>query len=301
MEALMNIGFIGIGLMGKHMSRRILDAGFNLFVHDLIREAATHVLERGAKWASSPKELAQSCQVVLSSLPTPQDVEQVVYGTNGLLAGWKEGDIYVDMSTNSPSTMRRIADSARDKGVAVLDAPVSGGTRGAELGTLTIMVGGDLRALETVRKVLETMGQNIIPVGDVGCGNVAKLVNNMIALACNSITAEGFVLGVKAGIDPQTLWDIVSISTGNSWSLQQYPQTVFKGDFEPGFRISLACKDLRLATELGKDNGVPLPVASAVEQKLIEAKTAGLGDKGVDGVILRLEELAAVQVRSPKR
>jgi len=296
----MNIGFIGIGQMGRHMAGRILDAGYNLTVHDLRKEAAAHLLEKGAQWGNTPRDVAESCQVVISSLPAPPDVEQVVYGQNGLKAGWKKGDIYVDMSTNSPSTIRRIAEDARDLGVSVLDAPVSGGTGGAERGTLAIMVGGDSASLEKVRRVLEVMGQKIFPVGDAGCGNVAKLINNMIALTCSSISAEGFVLGVKAGIDPQTLWDIITVSTGNNWSLQQYANSVFKGDFAPNYRLSLACKDINLMIGLGKEYNVPLPVGAVVEQKLIEAKAAGLADKGVDALILRLEELAGVQVRTKK-
>lgn len=293
----MDIGFIGIGQMGKHMSKHILDAGYNLTVLDLNKAAATHLLEAGAKWCNTPRAMAESCQMVITSLPTPQDVEQVVYGPVGLKSGWKDGDIYVDMSTNSPSIMRRIAEDARTIGVGVLDAPVSGGTKGAEMGTLTIIVGGNSATLERARKVLETMGQKIFPVGDVGCGNIAKIINNMIALTCSSISAEGFVLGVKAGIDPQVLWDIISISTGNNWALQQYTSNVLQGDFTPYYRLSLGCKDIGLATDMGKEYRIPLPVASAVEQKLVEAMAAGLGDKHVDAVILRLEELAGAKVR----
>ena len=296
----MDIGFIGIGQMGKHMSNRILEAGYSLTVHDLEKEAAAHLLEKGAKWGNTPKEVAESCQVVFTSLPTPQSVEEVVYGTNGLKSGWKDGDIYVDMSTNSPSTIRRIAEDAKAMGVAVLDAPVSGGTKGAEMGTLTIMVGGDLASLERVKGVLEAMGQKIFPVGDVGCGNIAKLVNNMIALACNSITAESFVLGAKAGINPQVLWDIIKVSTGNNWSLQQYPDTVFKGNFEPGFKVSLAYKDIGLALTLGKEYGVPLPVGTTVQQGLHDTMAAGFTDKCVESVILPLENTVGVKVRSPE-
>jgi len=260
----MDIGFIGIGQMGKHMSKRILDAGYNLTVLDLNKDAATHLLEAGAKWGNTPRVIAESCQMVITSLPTPQDVEQVVYGPEGLKSGWKTGDIYIDMSTNSPSTVRRIAEDAKSMGVGVLDAPVSGGTKGAEMGTLTIIVGGDPATLEKARKVLETMGKNIFPVGDVGCGNIAKLINNMIALTCSSISAEGFVLGVKAGIDPQVLWDIINTSTGSNWALQQYTSGVLQGDFKPLYRLSLGCKDIGLAMEMGKEYRIPLPVASAV-------------------------------------
>ena len=293
----MDIGFIGIGQMGRHMSKRILEAGYSLTVLDINKDAATHLLEAGAKWCDTPRSMAASCQLVITSLPTPQDVEQVVYGPEGLKSGWKDGDTYVDMSTNSPSTIRRIAEDAKTMGVGVLDAPVSGGTKGAEMGTLTIIVGGDSTTLEKAREVLETMGQKIFLVGDVGCGNIAKLINNMIALTCSSISAEGFVLGVKAGIDPEILWDIISISTGNNWALQQYISTVLQGDFTPLYRLSLGCKDIGLATEMGKEYGVPLPVVSAVEQKLIEAMAAGLGDKHVDAVILRLEELVNAKAR----
>jgi len=224
-------------------------------------------------------------------------VEEVVYGTNGLRAGWKEGDIYVDMSTNSPSLIRRIARDAGAMGVAVLDAPVSGGTKGAEAGTLVIMVGGDPDSLQKVRGVLETMGKKIFPVGDVGCGNVAKLANNIISLACNSISAEGFALGVKAGINPQVLWDIITVSTGNNWCLQQYPNTTFKGNFEPGFRVDLAYKDIGLALDLGKEYGVPLPVGVTVQKDLQNTMMEGFSDKGVDAVILPLENVTGVPVR----
>lgn len=295
----MNVGFVGIGQMGRHMSRHVLEAGYDLTIHDLRKEAAQHLLEKGARWMDTPKGVAESCQVVLSCLPGPPDVEKVVYDTDGLLAGWKKGDIYVDMSTNSPTTMRQVAEDAKVKGVEVLDAPVSGGVPGAEAGTLTIMVGGAPQALETVREILETMSSKIFHVGDIGCGNIAKLINNMISITCNAITAEGFVLGTKAGIDARKLLEVIKVSTGNNYSIQTYPTSVFQGNFAPGFKIALASKDIGLALALGREYGLPLPVAGAVEQRLVEAKAAGLGEKHIDALILRLEELAGVQVRSP--
>lgn len=294
----MKIGFIGVGQMGIHMSRRIKEAGYDLVVSDANKDAVAALLKDGAEWADTPAEVAQSCRMVISCLPTPQIVEDIVLGPVGLKNKWQAGDIYIDMSTNSPSTVRRIAEAAAALGVAVLDAPVSGGTKGAELGTLTIMVGGDAATLEKARPVLEPMANKIFHLGDVGCGNVAKLVNNMIGLTCGSICAEGFVLGAKAGIDPQALYDLMSISTANNWSLQQYPNTVFKGNFAPGFKISLAHKDITLAIGLGDEYGVPLPVAKVVKSDLAEAMADGLGDQGVDAVILSLEEAAKVQVRT---
>jgi 3-hydroxyisobutyrate dehydrogenase-like beta-hydroxyacid dehydrogenase len=300
MEVDMDIGFIGIGQMGKRMSNRILEAGYNLTVQDLRKEAASPLLEKGARWVNDPQEVAESCQVVFSSLPTPQSVEEVVYGKNGLKSGWKAGDIYVDMSTNSPSVIRRIAEDAVSMGVTVLDAPVSGGTKAAETGDLVIMVGGDHASLENVNAVMETMGRKILPVGDVGCGNIAKLVNNLIALTCNSITAEGFVLGVKAGINPETLWEIITVGTGNNWCLQQYPNTTFHGNFEPGFKVSLAYKDIGLALELGREYGISLPIGFAVQEELRSTIEAGYEDKGVDAVILPWEKATGVQVRLPE-
>ena len=294
----MEIGFIGIGQMGRHMSSRILEAGFSLTINDINREAAGPLLKKGATWANSPQALGKFCQVVISCLPNPQIIEEVVYGKDGLKEGWKPGDIYIDMSTNSPTLIRRIAADAKAMGVIVLDAPVSGGTKGAEMGTLAIMVGGDPAGLEKVRPVLESMGQKVFHVGDAGCGNIAKLVYYLIALACGSICAEGFVLGVKAGIDPKVLYEIISVSTGNNWSLLQYPNTVFKGNFEPGFKVSLAYKDIGLALTLGKEVGVPLPVGEAVKKDLEAAIEAGLASKGVDAVILNLEKTAGTLVRT---
>ncbi len=293
------IGFIGLGNMGNHMSRHILEAGYSLVVNDLRKEAAQPLLQKGATWADSPKQMTQQCEIVITSIPGPPEVEQVVYGTNGLIAGWKPGDIYIDMSTNSPTLLRRIAADTKAKGVAVLDAPVSGGTPAAEAGTLSIMVGGDTKTLKKVRKILETMGKNIYHVGDIGCGNVAKLVNNMMSTTCNAITAECMVLGVKAGIDAKTLREVIVTSSGNNyWLEKNYPTRTFKGNFEPGFRVVLALKDIALALALGKELDVVMPVSAVVEQRFLELKAAGLGEKGSQAIILPLEKLAGVQVRT---
>jgi 2-hydroxymethylglutarate dehydrogenase len=294
----MKVGFIGIGQMGRHMARHVLEAGYELVINDAIQDAAADLVANGAQWAATPQAVAAACRVVFSSLPTPRIVEEVVNGNNGLSRGWQKGDIFIDMSTNSPSVIRKLADDAKKQGVTVLDAPVSGGVRGAEAGTLTIMVGGDTAALAKVEKIMLTMGNKVVRVGDIGCGNVAKLVNNLISLAINSISAEGFALGVKAGIDPQVLLDIISTSTGDNWCARQYPRTTFLGNFEPGFKISLAYKDIGLAMDLSKEYGVPLLVGEAVQKDLADAVAGGLADKGVDAVILPLEKAAGVPVRT---
>ncbi len=230
----MKVGFIGVGQMGVHMARNIAEAGYDLVVNDARREAAETLLERGAEWADSPAEVAEACRMVISCLPSPQSVEEIALGASGLTRSWRTGDIYIDMSTNSPSMVRSIAAKAAAQGVAVLDAPVSGGTKGAEAGTLTIMVGGDAAALEKARPVLEPMANRIFHVGDVGCGNVAKLVNNMIGLACNSICAEGLVLGARAGIDPQVLFDLLERQHREQLEPPAVPQDGVQGRLRPG-------------------------------------------------------------------
>jgi 3-hydroxyisobutyrate dehydrogenase-like beta-hydroxyacid dehydrogenase len=293
----MNIGFIGIGNMGVYMAQHILDAGYQLCVNDLDKSKAHGLLEKGAGWVDTPKAMAESCELVLSSLPGPPEVEKVVYGDNGLMAGWKKGDIYVDLSTNSPSTVRKIAEDAKGKGVDVLDAPVSGGVPGAREARLTVIVGGSKDSLDKIRDILNTFGTRLFHVGEIGCGNVAKLVNNMIALTCNAVNAEGFVLGVKAGIDPVTLLEVLKVSTGNNHSLMGFTDGIFKGKFEPNFRMSLAYKDISLALALGKDYGAELPIGTIVAHRMGEAIDGGLGDKGVQAIILQLEKAAGVQVR----
>jgi len=298
----MKVGFIGIGNMGSNMSRRLLQAGFNVYVNDIRKEVAQPLLEAGAKWADSPKAVARACNVVITSLPGPKDVEEVTFGKNGLSQGWKKGDIYVDVSTNSPTTMRKIAAKARDFGVEVLDAPVSGGMPGAETGTLTFMVGGSAAALEKVRKILEAMGNNIFHVGASGCGDIAKLVNNTISISCTTLNAEAFVLGVKTGIDPLKLLEILKVSTGSNRALDQYPRSVLKGDFEPHFKLSLACKDIRLALGLAEEYKIEMPVvANACARQLFKAEAEGWGEKEHQTVIWLTERAAGVQVRAKKQ
>lgn len=296
----MNVGFIGVGRMGLHMARHVLEADFTLYVNDMKKEAAVPLLEKGAKWEDTPKRIAELCPVVLSSLPGPSEVEKVVYGSNGLMEGWKKGDIYVDMSTNSPTLMRRIAADAKAKEVEVMDAPVSGGIKGAEEGTLSIMAGGGAAPFEKVRNILESMGNNVFHLGDIGCGSIAKLVNNMISATYNAITAECFVLGVKAGIDPQKLYDVVKASGGRSHYLENAFSRVLRDDFETMFTVNLRLKDIRLALNLGIEMSVPMAISAAVEQLFIETKAAGFGEESINSVILPLEQLTGVKVRAKK-
>jgi 3-hydroxyisobutyrate dehydrogenase len=294
----MDIGFIGIGQMGSRMARRLLEAGHNLTVHDLNEGAARPFLERGANWADTPKAVAASCTLVITMLPGPPEVEQVVYGPKGLMSGWKEGDIYIDMSTSLPDTTRKVAADARPRGVDVLDAPVTGGAPRAETGTLTIMVGGGAETFQRVVGILEHMGKKVLHMGDSGCGNITKLVNNLISLTCTLISAEAFVVGVKAGVETRKLFEAVTSGSGNNFQLQEvWPHTILEGNFEPEFELGLAAKDVSLAMELARQYQIPLPIAATVEQCYIEGKAGGLTKKGLGTHIWRLEEVAGVKVR----
>ena len=283
------------------MADYILKAGYDLTVHDLNKEAATPLLKNGAGWADSPGAVSEQCDIVISSLPTPAEVEQVVYGPLGLMEGWKAGDIYIDTTTSSPDLALRIAADARSKSVMFLDAPVTGGTKGAEEGNLIFIVGGEKAGLEKIEAVLRTMGNKSYHVGDAGSGTVAKLVNNVISITSSAIMAEAFVLGVKAGIDPQILYEVASSGTANNWDLQRYPGSVFKGKFDGGFRLNLASKDVGLAVQLGRKLGVPLSVAAAVDQSYLAAKAAGFGEKHVYSIFQYLENLVGVEVRTTEK
>ena len=296
----MNIGFIGLGSLGSRIAKRLLDARYDLTVCDIKKEAAQQLIDGGARWADSPKAMAESCELVLSSLPGPPQVEEVVYATNGLMAGWKQGDTYVDMTSSSPALIRRVARDALTKGVSVLDSPLSWQSGGGE-GALTMMIGGPTEALDKVRPILETVGKKIYHVGQVGNGSVCKLVNNAIHLAIYAANAEGMVLGVKAGIDPQQLWEVIMSSTGANPILERYPKDVLDGKFpHSGFALRLAAKDLDLASQLADENNLPCPVIAGAARDYLEAKDAGHGDKAHSSVILMLEERAGVQVRSSR-
>ncbi|OGO42892.1 MAG: hypothetical protein A2Z05_02350 [Chloroflexi bacterium RBG_16_60_22] len=294
----MDIGFIGVGQMGSRMAKRLLDAGYKLTVNDINRNAARALSDRGARWADTPKAVAESCPVVISMLPGPPEVEQVVYGHDGLMAGWKKGDIYVDMSTSLPGTTRRVAGDAGAKGVAVMDAPVTGGSPRAENGTLTIMVGGAPETFQKVVGILEHIGKKVLHMGDSGCGNITKLVNNLISLTCTYINAEAFVMGVKAGVDTQKLWEAVTSGSGNNFQLQEvWPISILKGNFEPAFELGLAAKDVGLAMALAREYGIPSPVAATVEQCYVEGRASGLAKKSLATHVWRLEELTGVKLR----
>lgn len=294
----MKIAFIGVGAMGKRMALNILKAGYDLTVADLNKEAVKELVEAGAKEADTNREAAEGKDIIFTSLPNAAIVEAVVLGKDGVLEGAKEGAIYVDLSSITPKAIRNIANKAKEKGVQVLDAPVSGGTAGAEKGTLTFMVGGEEEAYKKVLPVLECMGSKIYHVGDVGAGDAVKMVNNLLLGANMVAVAEALALGVKAGLKPDILYDIISQSSGSSYALTaKYNNFISKGNFEPGFTIDLQYKDLQLAVETAKDLNMPLMVGNQAQQLFEVARAKGLGGKDISAVIRLYEELGNIEVR----
>ncbi len=296
----MKIGFIGVGNMGNPMATNLIKAGHQLTVHDIRREAATNLLEMGANWADSPKATVPGNEVVFTSLPMPRHVEAVVLGENGVLAGARRGSIYVDLSTNSPTVIRRIHQTCAEKGVIVLDAPVSGGVYGAAAGTLAVMVGGDEKIFNRVKPALDAIGRHVVYCGPIGNGMVCKICNNLLSMGTGVLLAEALTLGVKAGVDLATLADVIANSSGGCKRItEKFPRFLFKGNFEPGFATALAAKDVRLATDLGREYGIPMELSNMVDQRHVEAMHRGWGDLDSDAVAQLQEEKAGVQLRLP--
>ncbi len=296
----MKIGFIGTGNMGNPMAGNLIKAGHKLTIHDLRREAATNLLEMGATWADSPKDTVSGNEVVFTSLPLPRDVDAVVLGEKGILEGATSGSIYVDLSTNSPTAIRRIHQLGQEKGVTVLDAPVSGGVYGAAAGSLAVMVGGDKATFDRIKPALDAIGGHVVYCGPIGSGMVVKICNNLISMGTGVLLAEALSLGVKAGTDLAVLADVISNSSGGCRRItEKFPRYLFKGNFEPGFAVALAAKDVRLATDLGRELGIPMDVSNIVDQRYVEALFRGWGPRDSDAVATLQEEKAGVQLRIP--
>lgn len=297
----MRIGFIGLGNMGGHMAMHVIRGGHDVVVHDLRREAAERHLAAGARWAATPRGASADREIVFASLPGPAEVEQVALGEGGVLAGAAEGAVFVDLSTNSPTLIRRIHAEFAERGVAVLDAPVSGGAKGAEAATLAVMAGGDEEAWERVRPVLGLIGDKVSYVGPSGAGAIAKLTHNLITITARVIVGEALTLGVKAGVDPEALLRAVRDGSFGQGNLihRTVPEIVYRGAWERvGFALELSLKDLRLALELGEEFGVPLRLGALAEAEVAAAVEAGLGALDSSASIILQERRAGVELRA---
>jgi len=293
----MKIGFIGLGAMGRGMAANIQKAGHALVVHDLVPESAKPYLEKGASWAESPKAMAQVCDVVFTSLPTPQDVESVGLRDDGLVAGLRPGSVWFDLTTNSVDVVRRLHAMLAEQGIDFLDAPVSGGPSGAASGRLALWVGGSEAAFNRCKGILDAMGDQVMYIGDIGAGTIAKLVHNVSSTAISAVMAEVFTLGTKAGLDPLALWKAVSQGAiGRQRTFEKVGTRLLPGQFDPpSFALRLVHKDVQLGLQLAKDFNVPMRLCSLAGMEVTEALNRGWGHRDAMAFTLLQQERAGIE------
>jgi 2-hydroxy-3-oxopropionate reductase len=297
------IGFIGLGAMGKPMATNLIKKGFSLVIFDLFLEKMEPLRVLGAEQANSCKEVAEGCPIIITMLPSSPDVREAVLGKNGVIEGVRKGSILIDMSTIDPIMTREIASILKKKEAEMLDAPVARGVAAAIEGTLVIYVGGKKDVFEKCRSILQVMGTDIYHVGEIGAGEVCKIVNNVMVATTTAALAEAMVLGVKAGVHPDVLFEALSSGSGNSFVLQNhYKNHVMKGKFEEGvFPVDYMLKDLGLALSTGAALRVPLHFAALAAQHYVLAGASGESKRYHPAVIRPLEKLAGVEVRSEKK
>jgi 3-hydroxyisobutyrate dehydrogenase len=296
-----SVGFIGVGNMGNPMASNVLKAGFPMIVYDRNPQAMENLLQAGAQRAASAREVVEGAEIVLTSLPASPDVEAVYLEPGGLVDSAKPGTMLIDLSSVLPSTPRKIEPRAQARGVHFLEAPVSGGVSGARAATLAIMVGGDPETLTRAQPVLRAIGPNIFHVGPVGAGNTVKAINNMMASVNALAMMEGVALGVKAGLDPMTIYEVVKASSGGSKALERIPNSLIPRQFEPGFKVQLMNKDLETFNSIAKELHVPVSFANVAQQYQQMAIAAGLAEQDTSVVMTIIERLAAMQVSRPEQ
>jgi 3-hydroxyisobutyrate dehydrogenase len=289
-----SVGFIGLGNMGNPMAGNVLKNGFPLTVYDKNPRTMENLVRSGATGAASAKQVAESAEVVLTSLPGSPEVEALYLEAGGLIECAKPGSVLVDLSSVLPSTPRRLEPRAKARGVHFLEAPVSGGVTGAQAATLAVMTGGDAAVLERVRPILRSIGPNIYDVGAVGNGNTVKAINNMMASVNALAMMEGMVLGVKAGLDLKTLYEIVKASSGNSNALAKAPRNLIPRNFEPGFKVELMNKDLETFNTIARELHVPVSFSNIAQRYQQTALAAGFGERDTSVIYTIIERLAAV-------
>jgi 3-hydroxyisobutyrate dehydrogenase-like beta-hydroxyacid dehydrogenase len=283
------------------MAENVLKAGFPMTVFDLSEKAMANLVKGGAKAAASAADAVERSEVIFTSLPASPDVEKAYLEPGGLVERAKAGTVLIDLSSVLPSTPRKIEPVAKKKGVGFLEAPVSGGVTGAAAGTLAIMVGGDAETLKKVEHVMKPMGPNIFHVGPVGAGNTIKAINNMMASVNSLAMMEGLVLGVKAGLDPMTIYEVVKASSGASKALEGIPRSIVPRNFDPGFKVSLMNKDLETFNTIAKELHVPVSFANVAQRYQQAAMAAGLEEQNTTAALLIIEQLACIEVKGGKR
>ncbi|MBS4172313.1 NAD(P)-dependent oxidoreductase [Bacillus sp. FJAT-49736] len=280
-----SIGFIGTGVMGKSMVKHLLTKGYPVFIYNRSREKAVELVEQGAIWCKSPMEVAKNAEIIFTIVGYPYDVEEVYFGSNGLLENGKADSIFIDMTTSTPTLAKKIYEKAKEKEIHAIDAPVSGGDIGAKNGTLTIMVGGEEEVFHQILPVLSCFGQNIIYQGPAGSGQHTKMCNQ-IAIATNMIgVCEALVYAKKAGLNPETVLKSISSGAAGSWSLSNYVPRILAGDFAPGFFIKHFIKDMKIALEEAEKMNLPLPGLALAKKMYEELAELGEENSGTQALI----------------
>jgi 2-hydroxy-3-oxopropionate reductase len=293
----MKIGFIGLGIMGKPMSKNLLKAGYELIVVDRNQAAVDEVVAVGAKSAATAKAAAEQADIIITMLPNSPHVKEVVLGANGVLEGVKKGSTFIDMSSIAPLVSRELAVKLAEKGVEMLDAPVSGGEPKAIDGTMSVMVGGKQDVFEQCYPVMKAMAGSVVRTGEVGAGNVTKLANQVIVALNIAAMAEALVLASKAGVEPDLVYQAIRGGLAGSTVLDAKAPLVMDRKFDPGFRINLHIKDLNNALETSHDIGVPLPLTAAVMEMMQALKVDGMGDADHGSLVRYYEKMAKVEVK----
>ncbi len=292
------IGFIGLGIMGKPMARNLAKAGYDLVVYNRSRDDVDTLLAEGDQFqaASSPREVAERTKAVITMLPDSPDVRDVVFSESGMLPVMDKGHLLVDMSTIAPATAVEVDAALRERGARALDAPVSGGDKGAIAGTLSIMVGGDAEDFHRVMPLFEAMGKTIVHVGAAGAGQIVKACNQVVVAINYAAVSEALVLGAKAGVDPDKIVQVLSGGLAASRVLELKGPTMVAHQFEPGFRVDLHRKDLGIARSTAAENSAPIPVTAVVSQLFEAAAAAGKGDRDHSALVTVYEELARFNI-----
>lgn len=298
---MMRVGFIGLGTMGLPMVKNLIQAQFEVWVISRSRGPVEKALSLGAKEAQHPADLASKVDILLTCLPMPETIEQVYFGSNGIISGATEGLIVIEHSTVSPELNKRQEEALLAAGGRFMDAPLSGGPMGAKAGTLTIMCGGEQEVFEKSYPVLEAMGKTIELIGPVGSGSVVKLLNNMLVGIHTAALSEAFVMGAKAGIEPALIHKILQVSTGHSFMIDRTVDLIQDRDFEQRFMVDLLYKDMKLATSLARQLGVEAELGALSEKIIGEVSDRGYGKQDVSAIIRRIEENSGVEVRRVKK
>ena len=290
------VGFIGLGIMGRPMAKNLMEAGYDLVVHNRSPEKAEELAGEGATAAGSPREVAEGCDVVITMLPDSPQVEVVLSGEGGVFEGVREGALIVDMSTISPVVTESLSARAKENGASLLDAPVSGGDVGAIEGTLSIMVGGSEEDFERAKPLFEVMGKTVTHVGPTGAGQVTKAANQIVVALTIEAVSEALVLGSKGGVSPEKILDVLGGGLAGNKVMEVKREKFLSHNFDPGFRSELHHKDLGIALAAGREYGVALPVTAVVDQMLLTMRRKGWGGEDHSALLRIIEDQSGHEI-----